>query len=252
VRLPRPQIENCCVHVTHRCQERRRLLGTDIDRKLYVKRLWQASRRFRTLRVLDYVVTSNHVHLLVWVPRMADLSAMMKWLHGTVAGDCNRRVGREGAFWRGRFHATLVQSGIHLSRCVLYLDMNMVRAGVVAHPRQWRFGGYQEISGVRQRYRVIDQPRLQQLLDMPDVAAFRRWYEATLDDLCSQAEWSREPFWSRSLAVGSREWLRGLTDGDALADVHIRPSDDTADHEVWTLAPPQSLRASLHRRLKAG
>ena len=35
MRLPRPQIQNCCVHVTHRCQERRFLLGTDIDRKQY-------------------------------------------------------------------------------------------------------------------------------------------------------------------------------------------------------------------------
>ena len=49
MRLPRPQIENCCVHVTHRCQERQYLLPTDIDRKQYVKRLWQASRRFRIL-----------------------------------------------------------------------------------------------------------------------------------------------------------------------------------------------------------
>ena len=61
MRLPRPQIRNCCVHVTHRCQERRFLLGTDIDRKQYVKRLWQASRRYRTVRFLDYVVTANHV-----------------------------------------------------------------------------------------------------------------------------------------------------------------------------------------------
>ena len=44
------------MHVTHRCQERRFLLGTDIDRKQYVKRLWEASRRLRTVRVLDYIV----------------------------------------------------------------------------------------------------------------------------------------------------------------------------------------------------
>lgn len=62
---------------------------------------------------------------------MDDLSGMMKWLQGTYAGDYNRRVSREGAFWRGRFHPTLVETGRHLSRCLFYLDMNMVRAGVV-------------------------------------------------------------------------------------------------------------------------
>jgi len=128
MRLPRPQVENCCVHVTHRCQERRFLLGTDIDRRQYVRRLREASLRFPTVRLLNYVVTSNHVHLLAWVPRLADLSAMMGWLQGTFAGDRNRRTGREGALWRGRFHPTLVETGAHLSRCLFYLDMNLVRA----------------------------------------------------------------------------------------------------------------------------
>jgi len=61
MRFPRPEIRDCCVHVTHRCHQRRFLLDTDIDRKQYVKRLWEASRQFRTVRVLDYVVTCNHV-----------------------------------------------------------------------------------------------------------------------------------------------------------------------------------------------
>ncbi|MCK5805911.1 MAG: transposase [Lentisphaeria bacterium] len=87
MRLPRSRIRNCCVHITHRCHERRFLLGTDIDRKQYVKRLWQASRRQRALRFLDYVVTSNHIHLLVWAPRTEDLSETMHWLQGTFAGD---------------------------------------------------------------------------------------------------------------------------------------------------------------------
>ena len=60
MRLPRPRIENCCVHVTHRCQQRLFLLGTDVDRRQYAKRLWEASRRFPAMRVLDYVITANH------------------------------------------------------------------------------------------------------------------------------------------------------------------------------------------------
>lgn len=149
MRFPRPAIENCCIHVTHRCHGRRFLLNTDIDRRQYVRRLWEARNRFRRVEVLDYVVTSNHVHLLVWVPRMAELSAMMKWLQGTFAGDYNRRRRREGSFWRGRFHSTLVQTGRHLQRCLLYVDMNIhgprprrassVRLAVRGLPRtDWR------------------------------------------------------------------------------------------------------------------
>ena len=124
------------------------------------------------------------MHLLVWAPRTEDLSETMHWLQGTFAGDYNRRFGREGAFWRGRYHTTLVETGRHLDRCLLYMDMNMVRAGVVRHPRDWRFGGYQELSGNRKRYRIIDQNRLLQLLAIGDMDSFRRWHEGAIAELC--------------------------------------------------------------------
>jgi putative transposase len=254
MRLPRPQVENGCVHVTHRCQERRLLLGTDIDRKQYVARLFQASRRFRTVRVLDYVVTSNHIHLLAWVPRIEDLSAMMKWLQGTFAGDCNRRVGREGAFWRGRYHPTLVESGRHLSRCLFYLDLNMVRAGVVTHPRDWRFGGYQELSGRRQRYRIIDRERLLMCLGMEDADGFGRWYESTVADLCQRQAAAREPCWSQALAVGSRSWLSRLAGGDSRVDRYIRPvGGEPVEDEQSTcvLRPPQTMYSRLWHNISA-
>ena len=255
MRLPRPQAENCCVHVTHRCQERRLLPATDIDRKQYIKRLWQASRRFRTVRVLNYMITGNHIHLLTWAPRVADLSAMMHWLQGTYAGDYNRRVSREGAFWRGRFHPTLVETGTHLSRCLIYLDMNMVRAGVAAHPRKWRFSGYHELNGSRKRYRITDHGLLLRLLDFADVDAFRHWYERTLAELCRQKERPREPHWSRAFAVGSRAWLNRFARGDSRIGEHVRLLDAAAETDPDTtcvLSPPQSLRQRMWHALTAG
>jgi putative transposase len=65
VRLPRPQIRDCCVHVTQRCQQREYLLKFAVDRQQYQRRLLQASRKFWRLRFLDYAITSNHVHLLL-------------------------------------------------------------------------------------------------------------------------------------------------------------------------------------------
>lgn len=257
MRFPRPEIRDCCVHVTHRCQQRRFLLDTDIDRKQYVKRLWEASRQFRTVRVLDYVVTSNHVHLLAWVPRMGDLSRMMRWLQGTFASDYNRRRRREGAFWRGRFHATLVQTGNHLSRCLFYVDMNMVRAGVVEHPEAWRFGGYQQLSGARKRYCIIDFERLVWCLGLADARAFGDWYAATLDELCLQKEWRREPYWSESFAVGDRSWLRELTGGDSETERHITPvsleGTEAGDlgEDMCTLNPPRSLYYRVWRSIAA-
>jgi putative transposase len=220
------------------------LLGTDIDWKQYAKRLWQASQRFRPVRILDYVIASNHVHLLTWVPRTGDLSDRMKWLQGAYAGDCHRRLGREGAFWRGRFHPTLVETGSHLSRCLFYLDLNMVRAGAVDHPREWRFGGYHELAGHRKRYRIVDLDLLLSLLPSPNLTAFRCWYERTLTQLCLQDKLPREPHWSGTFAIGSRRWLAELTDGDPRVDEYVRPlegSPGAGDQEATcVLTPPHS------------
>ena len=186
---------------------------------------------------------------------MADLSAMMGWLQGTYAGDRNRRTSREGALWRGRFRPTLVETGTHLRRCLFYLDMNMVRAGVVAHPRDWRFGGYQEPCGARQRYRIIDQDHLLKCLAMQDQAAFRQWHEATLEELCGWANWPREPHWGYAFAVGGRHWVEQLTNATPSAQEHIRtlePGAAGACDASCALHPPQSLRRRLWQAIAGG
>ena len=249
MRLPRPRIENCCIHVTHRCHKREFLLGYDLDRRLYRKRLVEAVKRFPAIKVLGYVITSNHVHLLVYAPRMRDLSEFMKWLQGTVAGDINRRRKREGAFWKGRFHATLVETGSHLSRCLFYLDMNMVRANVVRHPGEWQFGGARELLGLRKRYRVIDREWLLRLLAVPDMSEFRKWYHRTLDELCWQnGELPRESFWSSSLAVGSRHWIEELVGFDLEARRSVVPVVPDEGESICKLEVSQSVYRRLLKR----
>ena len=57
-----------------------------------------------------------------------------------------------------------VDKGTHLARCMVYIDLNMVRAGVVKHPADWAWSGYGEIQSPPKRYRVIDQRSLMELL----------------------------------------------------------------------------------------
>ena len=57
------------------------------------------------------------------------------------------------AFWGDNYQATLVESGRYLWESQCYIELNMVRCGVVKHPREWDWVGYQEIMGHRQRYR---------------------------------------------------------------------------------------------------
>ena len=55
-----------------------------------------------------------------------------------------------------RYHATAVERGEDLARCMVYIDTNMVRAGVVSHPSEWSFSGYNEIQEPRRKNVLID------------------------------------------------------------------------------------------------
>ncbi len=58
---------------------------------------------------------------------------------GRTGQEYNQRKSRKGAFWEDRYHATAVAFDEHLFKSMVYIDMNMVRAGVVKHPAEWPF-----------------------------------------------------------------------------------------------------------------
>ena len=211
-RLPRKIATPCCYHITHRCQERKFLLKFEIDRQNYIRRLRQGTK-LHDVDVLDYMVTSNHIHLLLWSAHAKKISAFMQYLAGNSSRDYNRRKKREGAFWRGRYHPTMIQDGDHLARCLLYIDLNMVRAGACEHPRQWKTCGYHELSATRERYRAINQNRLLDCLRMDSIKQFRSWYDKTIQEKVCYPYQTREAVWSEAMAIGSRDWLDGLTTG---------------------------------------
>jgi putative transposase len=61
----------------------------------------------------------------------------MQMVAGQTGQEYNRRKNRRGAFWEDRCHATAIESGTHLNQCLVYIDMNMVCTGVVAHRSDW-------------------------------------------------------------------------------------------------------------------
>jgi REP element-mobilizing transposase RayT len=133
-RANRHFLPDCLWHTTHRCHQRKFLLKFARDRRRYLHWLFEAKKRFG-LWVLDYMVTSNHVHLLVRDTGPDVIAKSMQLIAGRTAQDYNQRKNRQGAFGEDRYHATAIEADEHLHRCLVYIDLNMVRAGRVNHPR---------------------------------------------------------------------------------------------------------------------
>jgi REP element-mobilizing transposase RayT len=122
--------------------------------------LFEAKKRFK-VSILNYVVTSNHVHLVVRDDKGPDvIPQTIQLVAGRTGQEYNQRKGRKGAFGEDRYHATVVEADSHLAQCMVYIDLNMVRAGAVVHPSEWPFCGYNEIQNPRLRYSLIDHGSL--------------------------------------------------------------------------------------------
>ena len=113
--------------------------------------LFEAKKRYG-LVILNYVATCNHVHLVVHGKDGGEtIPKSIQLLAGRTGQEYNQRKKRKGAFWEDRYHATAIEAGEHLLRCLVYVDLNMVRCGVVSHPGQWPHGGYNEILRPRRK-----------------------------------------------------------------------------------------------------
>jgi hypothetical protein len=62
----------------------------------------------------------------------------MQLIAGRTAQEYNQRKNRQGAFREDRYHATAIEADEHLHRCLVYIDLNRVRAGAVNHPEKWK------------------------------------------------------------------------------------------------------------------
>jgi putative transposase len=142
-------------HLTHRCHNREFLFKFARDRNQYRQLLWSSVRNF-PITVFAYCVTSNHTHVLVRSASETAVSQLMQETEGEFAQSYNRRKARSGAFWGDRHHCTMIEEGPHLWNGMVYIELNMVRAGVVSHPAQWPWCSYSEWMGQRRRYGVID------------------------------------------------------------------------------------------------
>ena len=194
-------------HITHRCHKREFLLNFSKDRRRWLQWLLEAKKRYG-LPILNYNVTSNHIHLLVVGDGDRDvIPNSIKLIAGRTGQEFNQRKNRKGAFWEDRYHATAVESGEHLFQCLVYIDLNMVRAGVVEHPSEWSFCGYNEIQKPRRKNVLIDYERLRKLLGFNTYDRLIKDHKGWVEDYLGNGNNIRDEKWTKSIAVGSKGFV---------------------------------------------
>lgn len=196
-------------HITHRCHKQEFLLKFSRDRDRWCYWLFQAKKRYG-LCVLSYIVTSNHIHLLVMDTGESVISRSMQLIAGRTAQEYNQRKKRKGAYWEDRYFATAIDTNEYLARCLVYIDMNMVRAGIVTHHCMWKHSAFHEIQSPPKRYRIINRITLASLLGLKDEARLQAHHKEWVDDALKRNNVQRQEIWSKGIAVGSRNFVESV------------------------------------------
>jgi putative transposase len=128
-------------HVIQRGVNRGACFRHEGDYLLYLLHLRELSAKVECA-IHAYCLMTNHVHLLLTPSSDQGCQGMMKDLGQRYSQYFNRTYGRSGPLWDGRYRSCLAQSALYVLACYRYIELNPVRAGMVAHPAQYAWSSY--------------------------------------------------------------------------------------------------------------
>lgn len=145
-RRARLRIAGHPIHVIQRGNNRSSCFRDETDYTLYLGLLNELGAMFECA-IHAYVLMTNHMHLLLTPQRAEGPSHLMKHLGQRYVQHYNRTHIRTGSLWEGRFRSSIVDSEEYLFRCQRYIELNPVRAGIVADPWEYPWSSYGANAG---------------------------------------------------------------------------------------------------------
>ncbi|AQV96384.1 transposase [Cupriavidus necator] len=141
-RKARVVLPNCPHHIVQRGHNRQAVFADPSDFERYLADLRELKDAFG-IKVHAFCLMTNHVHLLLAPPEdSAALAQLMKRLAGRMTRYRNRIERRTGTLWEGRYKSSAVQTDAYLLACCRYIELNPVRAGMVARPAEYFWSSY--------------------------------------------------------------------------------------------------------------
>jgi putative transposase len=207
-RLPRLAAAGYPHHLIQRGNNRMVIFRAAEDRQHYLAWLHELARDLQ-VAVHAYVLMPNHVHLLA-TPTAADaLSRMMQALGRRYVRWFNDRNGRSGTLWEGRFRSAVIDSDRYLLTCSRYIELNPVRAGLVADPADYPWSSYRHHVGAQIDPLITDHAVFWSLGNTPfeRQSAYRGLFESPIATSDLEAIRHRT---NRGWAVGTAEFLSAL------------------------------------------
>ena len=171
-------------HVIQRGHNRQVVFVHENDYQYYLDNLWEWKMKLGC-HLYAYCLMTNHVHLVVDPgDNPQHLSLLMKRVAGRQTRYVNALEDRSGTLWEGRFKSSPIQQDAYLLACCRYVELNPVRAGLVAAPQDYRWSSYRSRSGVEKPTHIdLDAAYLSLGMTPQDRAKeYRDWIRGAIPD----------------------------------------------------------------------
>ena len=169
------------MHVILRGIDRAAVFFEDDDRQFFLSALATAAAE-EFVAVHAYVLMTNHLHLLMTAKRDEGIAAVMKRVGQRYVQHVNRTYRRSGGLFEGRFRSSLIEADAYLLACQRYIELNPVRAKMVAAPGEYPWSSYRA-NALGAADAVVTPHTLFRALSGSDEkrrAAYRRLFEDEL------------------------------------------------------------------------
>jgi putative transposase len=143
--------------VLNRGNNRATLFQRPADYAAFVRLIGEAQERVR-LDLFAACVMPNHFHCVVRPSGTDDIGRWMHWLLTTHAARHHLAHGTVGRVWQGRYKAFPIEQGDHLVTVLRYVERNAVRANLVAHACDWKWGSASWRRGPKSRAALLAEP----------------------------------------------------------------------------------------------
>ncbi|VAW89894.1 Transposase and inactivated derivatives [hydrothermal vent metagenome] len=128
-------------HIVQRGNNREACFLEPDNYQFYLE-LWKKLSRRYGVAIHAYCLMTNHIHFLATPEHETSISTTMRVVGSRYAQYINKTYGRTGTLWEGRHRASLVQTGRYLLICMRYIELNPVRADMVARPEEYQWSSY--------------------------------------------------------------------------------------------------------------
>ena len=139
--MPRPirkkiLYDGCYAHVYSRALDKRYVYQDEEDFE-HFKQLMLRTKREYAYRIHHYCLMNTHFHLIVSLECLEAFSSALKELKQCYAKWYQKKSGRKGPVWWGRFGSQRIESEMYMRACGMYVELNPVKAGMVRRPEDW-------------------------------------------------------------------------------------------------------------------